>query len=355
MFIEFWSIWRDVFPVPDENLANAFVTSCKFVSLKVSMSFEKLSNFLQNEQYEYLCSRAKDARTPLLAQFPEFPGRTRGYSRVIGAMVPSMWDEELLFDRLQQCVMPENEFMLCANLSSSFTPFLPEIPASTVAAVAGVCLIQCGSALATGCVVGDGYVLTNAHVLPSREAAARAVAIFDFEDLADIPSVLRMALDSSLPMYKLAPEDFFFISAPVPFAVPQGRSLDFCLVRVGARVNEGRQHRLQPIPLAADTPRVGQRVVVIGHPFGSVKRLSVGKVTQNGKAYFRYDVPTRPGSSGSCVLFEGRLCGLHHNSLAGVYNQAISYRAIANALLRAGVDLSPASTAPKNAACCLLS
>ncbi len=108
--------------------------------------------------------------------------------------------------------------------------------------------------------------------------------------------------------------------APRDFTVAQvveqefNASWDYSIVRLNG--SPGREYG--HANLAAVDPPANSRVTVIGHPSGRAKEIHAGPVVDYaspiGAAWFRYQVDTEPGNSGSGILdAQGRLVGVHTN------------------------------------------
>lgn len=411
LFLEFWSIWQ-VFSLSQDakSVLGAFSVACQFVGMKLT----RLPENFQLSHLQHLVDATKVLREEWLLHFPTIltEGTFPQLSTMFGVAIPVCWSGILLFDGVHCAVLPKDEFFMLksdAATSSSISPSpncIPSFVSSSVSSVAftafrGVCLIRCGTKLATGCVVHAGkYVLTNAHVLKSPEDASRAFAVFDFDYPKDISFLLAMDTRSGLSslrgstVYRLDPLSYFCMSPSVSFAVPNKGNLDFCLVQLGAQVDQietvqfdkdsthqpsnissnvlsvnlsarssfsgvseeeiksRSQQTREGISLSACYPEIGQEVILIGHCFGFMKRMSHGRITQVTKYYFRYSAPTRPGMSGACVLVNGNLCGIHQNSLVGTYNQGIALLPMLEEVYRAtGLQLASQTFGNKESRC----
>ncbi|HWO23782.1 MAG TPA: serine protease [Kofleriaceae bacterium] len=95
----------------------------------------------------------------------------------------------------------------------------------------------------------------------------------------------------------------------------QNASYDYAIVRLAD--NPGREYGHAAI--AAVDPPVGSTVAIIQHPAGDLKKIHAGSVLDYssgvGANWFRHQVDTVGGSSGSAVLnTNGQLVGIHTNA-----------------------------------------
>ncbi|MDA7423191.1 DNA/RNA non-specific endonuclease [Thalassococcus lentus] len=196
--------------------------------------------------------------------------------------------------------------------------------ASKARAVAKVQLFMRGEipvGSGSGFLVAPGLMLTNNHVLPSRDAARRAKAIFDYQDD-----------DQYQPM----PTQSFQITDDV-FFTSDRNALDFTFVSVrmdnehGASLDDYGQFAL--IEESGKAVK-GEPVSIIQHPRGDRKSIALRDSTIVGvkDAFIYYSTDTEPGSSGAPVLNDQWLpVALHHRS---VPHPTIEGRWIANRGIR---------------------
>ncbi|WP_414585064.1 trypsin-like peptidase domain-containing protein [Scytonema sp. PCC 10023] len=185
----------------------------------------------------------------------------------------------------------------------------------------------------TGFLVGKNYLLTNHHILPSRDIVRNFTAQFIYE---------QDALGSEIPQVEYKLDSQFFIT---------NKKLDYTLVKVAPLSDEDRknrynltfndagdnfgwlsmceEHRLIAPPYNIPrTPKslekselydiAGEPAIIIQHPRGRQKEIvifnnRVQKIYQN---FIQYETSTLPGSSGSAVLTQNwELVCLHHATL----------------------------------------
>ncbi|WP_142825911.1 DNA/RNA non-specific endonuclease [Planococcus soli] len=172
----------------------------------------------------------------------------------------------------------------------------------------------------TGFLVAPNLLLTNNHVLETKEAAMYAVAEFNYED-----DVQFMPLE--IISFRLDPESLFITD----------EALDFTLVAV-------EESNLHAIPLAGFgylplLPKPGkilegEYVTIIQHPNGGPKAITIreNEVKFISSDFVQYVSDTEPGSSGSPVFNDQWVVvALHH---AGVPDPEDNTRWIANQGIR---------------------
>ncbi|UDU21348.1 trypsin-like peptidase domain-containing protein [Sinorhizobium meliloti] len=143
--------------------------------------------------------------------------------------------------------------------------------------------------------VTDGNVLiTNNHVLPSKDHAAKAIVQFNYQ-------LLPGGADAPYEEAKLLPQTFRTSEAD-----------DWSAVRI-----EGDpQAKWGTIPLRKAAVKVGDNVNIIQHPGGGQKQISIfaNVVMYAGEGRVQYLTDTLPGSSGSPVFdLEWNVVALHRS------------------------------------------
>ncbi len=189
-----------------------------------------------------------------------------------------------------------------------------------VAVSRAVCKVGSAFNAGTGFVIAGGLLVTNNHVLPTKEAARGAVAIFNFQDGLD-------GTPKPTTVYRLLADSFVTDAA-----------LDCSIVRIGDAVAGEPVAKWGTIGLELTTlPQPDDPVSIIQHPLGAPKRIGMLKsvVAKRDAPYFFYTTDTREGSSGSPVLdIRWRVVGLHRaagEQANGAYvsNQGVLMQAIA--------------------------
>jgi V8-like Glu-specific endopeptidase len=167
-----------------------------------------------------------------------------------------------------------------------------------------VCRIRSPEKVGTGFLVRGGRIITNNHVLPSEQIAARTIAIFNFEE--DLTG--RPANPQSV---ELAPDIFFktnvdldcTIVAASPSAEPEDRwgFLDLrCDVELGTTSG----------------------VSIIQHPQGGFKQIALAGniISKKDPTFLYYVTSTMPGSSGAPVFDDDwKVIALHQGG--GVWSK----------------------------------
>ena len=151
----------------------------------------------------------------------------------------------------------------------------------------------------SGFLVNNDLLITNNHVIPSREVAQQAKIEFNCQKTAE-------GLDATVDLYTLEPEQGFATSP----REEQGGD-DWTAVRVRGNPNQkwGR------VALAPASPKVKDEVVIIQHPGGGMKQIAL---SHNVVAFvddrrLQYLTDTTEGSSGSPVFnTDWQLVAVHH-------------------------------------------
>ncbi len=157
----------------------------------------------------------------------------------------------------------------------------------------------------SGFLVAPGLLLTNNHVIGSRDAARRARAVFDFQDDDDFQPM-------PTAMFRIT-DDLFYTS--------DRSELDFTFVSVRMD-NEAGDDLAQfgHLALIEESGKAvkGEPVSIIQHPRGEPKSIALrdSRIIGVRGAYIYYSTDTEPGSSGAPVLNDQWLpVALHHRSV----------------------------------------
>lgn len=156
-----------------------------------------------------------------------------------------------------------------------------------VAAEAVVRVDVYGLKKGTGFLVAPNLMITNHHVIANQEEASNAqVHFFD-----DVPDDRDTEARKPLVAYP-APE-------PLLYTNPTNPHLDFSLVRL-----QGSPPLLRYLPLRRVEMKPDQRVVIIQHPGGYPKQISLqnNMVAFGNDKIVQYYTSTKAGSSGSPVF-----------------------------------------------------
>jgi hypothetical protein len=159
---------------------------------------------------------------------------------------------------------------------------------------APICRVLVGPATGTGFLIGGDLLMTNNHVIPSAEAAATAIAEFNFQkNWAGVPQPVRR--------FTLDPSHF-----------RTNEALDYTMVRV----KDDPSQIFGFVDVATrGQPEVNDYVSIIQHPNGGPKQVSFmdNKVSGVFGNLVQYTTDTEPGSSGAPVFNQGwELVALHH-------------------------------------------
>jgi endonuclease G len=161
-----------------------------------------------------------------------------------------------------------------------------------------------GGGHGTGFMVSPSLLLTNNHVLRSKEAASRSVVAFRFQAGIDGLPLVPVA-------FQLEPQRFFVTD----------RDLDFSVVAVAERNSQGDElSSFGWLSLSGAQGKVilGEFVNIIQHPKGEPKQLALreNQVVDVLEQFLHYESDTDQGSSGSPVFNDQwEVVALHHSAV----------------------------------------
>jgi V8-like Glu-specific endopeptidase len=169
-----------------------------------------------------------------------------------------------------------------------------------ILAAKSVCqVLRADGAKGTGFVLKNGYLMTNAHVLPDVSTASRAKIIFNYEE--DLWGNLRQTSE-----FELDANDSVF--SPL-------NKLDYAFIKI-------KDNKTNPLSkwgfLELDTfsePQIDNTVTIIQHPLGQTKQiaLTANKIIGINGPKLLYMTDTERGSSGSPVFNnDWKVIALHH-------------------------------------------
>jgi endonuclease G, mitochondrial len=184
-------------------------------------------------------------------------------------------------------------------------------------AAAAVCRIKLptdgGASYGTGFLVGSRLLMTNNHVIASRDEAGQAEAEFGYEH--DLDGVLAEPVQ-----FNLRPQEIFYTNV----------DLDITFVAVVPFAENGtpleRFGRLPLLPVSGKAVP-GEWVSIIQHPGGQPKQIAIRssevleldpkKVSGiNLDNFIHYSTDTEPGSSGAPVFNDQwQVVALHHKAV----------------------------------------
>jgi len=170
-----------------------------------------------------------------------------------------------------------------------------------IKAARSVCRVKAPKGIGTGFVFYPGVVMTNNHVIPSADIAARSVAQFNFEESLD-------GQIGPVYAYPLAPDALFRTSSV--------DELDYTIVALQSLPENPPLDQWGHLDVDPDCHVYpGDSVCIIQHPFGGHKKIAVGTnhVTGVWDHRLHYLTDTQFGSSGSPV-FNEEWCviAIHH-------------------------------------------
>lgn len=141
------------------------------------------------------------------------------------------------------------------------------------------------AAMCSGFLVGDDLIATAGHCIQARSCAQYSFA-FGYK------------MDSASSGPESLPESEVYRCKEVLVSEQLTRGQDYALVRLDRPV---RGHRV--LNMASSAARVGDDLVVIGHPAGLPTKIAGGgKVRSSQSAFFVANLDTYGGNSGSAVF-----------------------------------------------------
>jgi V8-like Glu-specific endopeptidase len=147
----------------------------------------------------------------------------------------------------------------------------------------------------SGFVIDNNLLITNNHVLPTEEEAAKAIIQFNYQQSIT-------GLDAPISEFNLGPEEIFFTS----------KQNDWTVVKVQGNANA----KWGAIKLTHTNIQKKDRVIIIQHPGGGPKQIALyhNIIVFADESRVQYLTDTLPGSSGSPVFDnEWRVVALHHS------------------------------------------
>ncbi|MFI6334961.1 trypsin-like peptidase domain-containing protein [Streptomyces sp. NPDC050535] len=159
--------------------------------------------------------------------------------------------------------------------------------------------------LGTAFLVSPDLLMTNHHVLPDADMAARVVVEFGAET----------GIDNT----PAQPASYRLLADFVPLV---DEDLDFSLVRVGMGADgrpPGARFGWNRLIEAQGKLVIGESVNVVGHPSGRLKEIAIrrNELRVQLEDFLHYDTDTEPGNSGSPVFNDQwEVVALHHAGVA---------------------------------------
>lgn len=150
------------------------------------------------------------------------------------------------------------------------------------------------SGMGTGFAIAPNLLMTNNHVIPSRETAEQTEYTFNYQ--LDINGK-----ECQIQTVQALPEGAFYTNA----------ELDYTIITLKDAPNFGN-----PLILKNQQMRQDDRVAIIQHPGGHLKKISMQNnfVAYADNEVVQYTTSTLPGSSGSPVFDnEFKVVAIHHS------------------------------------------
>jgi len=148
-------------------------------------------------------------------------------------------------------------------------------------------------------VSSDGLVYTNRHVVEPEEEGLTGSKVY-----VGVPD-------------RKNPDDLNLFEAAVVYVTRRDDPLDLAVLKIAARAEYGP---FRPLTLAADKPRLGDEVAVMGYPYVGVDlpvlcfnrgHISATRVVSRGAAYYQTDAAVNQGNSGGPLLnSDGEVLGI---------------------------------------------
>lgn len=167
-----------------------------------------------------------------------------------------------------------------------------------LAAARAVCRVSGPYGLGTGFLLPGGIVMTNNHVVPSEDIAARTSVEFNYQEDA------RGRIETTTA-YEVDPDGF--VTSPM-------EALDCTLLRLKPAADAPPLTHWGALTLADRPAEIGEHVSIIQHPDGGVKKIAVtaNEVVNLYGPRVHYMTDTMPGSSGAPVFADDwRVVALH--------------------------------------------
>lgn len=151
----------------------------------------------------------------------------------------------------------------------------------------------------TGFVLNGGYLMTNFHVLPTKDKVSKAKIVFDYEE--DLFGNLRKTSEFTL-------DENGFNFSPL-------NKLDYSYIKIKDNPGNPLSNWGNLTLDVFSDPQVNQPVNIIQHPLGQSKQIALTAnkiIAKDGHKLF-YEADTERGSSGSPVFnSEWKVIALHH-------------------------------------------
>lgn len=197
-------------------------------------------------------------------------------------------------DSFQSMFEPTQEKILGINNLKQISWIQQAIRASR-----SVCRVLTPSGFGTGFLIDHDKIMTNNHVISNKDIANESFAEFNYEQGSN---------GEHLPSFR-------FKLIPDIFHTSPSNELDYSII--GIEINK-QQSNFQWgfLPLNPNaTPLPNEHVVIIQHPNGGLKQISLtsNRVVNTQNKHIFYTTDTMPGSSGSPIFNDlWQVVGIHH-------------------------------------------
>ncbi|WP_208991041.1 serine protease [Pseudovibrio sp. Tun.PSC04-5.I4] len=248
-----------------------------------------------------------------------------GERRAGGHPVDVHWDQPERL-KVRRGLIPEGDETAFERIMGTSDIFPINFLSRGMNAAKAVCKVQLyrggqiPAGAGSGFLVAPNLLLTNNHVVRSRNMAGMAKVIFDYAITDD---------------FSLGHTKVFTVTEDVFFTSP-GDELDYSFVSIEPSNNESAQlSDFGFLKLMAQSGKAvkGEPVSIIHHPNGGLKSLSLrnSRILTTQGDFITYTSDTEPGSSGAPVLNDQWLpVALHHRSVphASIRNRWVANRGI---------------------------
>ena len=187
------------------------------------------------------------------------------------------------------------------------TAFLT-VGAQVARSVGRVVSTSSGAGFGTGSLISSRLLLTNNHVLPTRQSARSSAIQFDYVQLPG---------STLTPVVFELDEQLFFETS---------LALDYTLVAVRAIASSGHELNSRgwsPLIAKSGKTLVGELVNIVQHPGGELQKVALreNRIVDVPGNFLHYQCDTEPGSSGSPVFNDQwELSALHHAGVPEMRN-----------------------------------
>jgi V8-like Glu-specific endopeptidase len=163
-----------------------------------------------------------------------------------------------------------------------------------------VCRVLTPGGFGTGFLVGNGFVMTNNHVIPTANVAAQSKVEFNYQEDGSGGYAPTRRYDCESSKFRTSADlDYSLVRVATPSAEATASLSTWGQLRLNGKAD--------PIP--------SDHVVIIQHPNGAHKQivLTANYVLATQQHLLHYTTDTMPGSSGSPVFNDSwQVVAIHH-------------------------------------------